>query len=253
MSSSASPPVSPGHPVRTWALRVGAVVAVLVLFAGAATLGGPYVPLLLERVRDAGWAGPVLFVGGYVVATVLGVPGSLLTLSAGALFGLWAGTAWVLVGATLGATAAFLVARHGVRGVVERRVLREPRFAAIDRAIAGNGRRIVFLLRLSPVVPFTLLNYLLGLTKVRLSDFALASVGMIPGTMLYVYTGAVAGEVAAFAGGVAAPRSSATYAVTIMGLFATVAVTIVVTRTARRALQQELARADHPPTTGASA
>jgi uncharacterized membrane protein YdjX (TVP38/TMEM64 family) len=202
--------------------------------------GGRYVPAFAERVRDLGAWGPAAFVAGYVLAAVVGVPGSLLTLAAGAIFGLWAGTLWVFVGATLGASAAFLVARYVARGAVERRAARDPRFRqfqAIDRAIAADGRRVVFLLRLSPAVPFTLLNYLLGLTRVRFADFVVASVGMLPGTLLYVYTGKVAGDVAAAAGRGAPARGAGYYAVLALGLAATVAVTVLLTRAARRALR----------------
>jgi uncharacterized membrane protein YdjX (TVP38/TMEM64 family) len=215
------------------------VLAGAVLLAALVLLGrwgGRYVPEFAERVRALGAWGPAAFVGGYVVATVAGVPGSLLTLAAGAIFGLWAGVLWVFVGATLGASAAFLVGRYVARGAVERRAARDPRFRAIDRAIAADGRRIVFLLRLSPAVPFSVLNYVLGLTRVRFVDFVVASVGMLPGTVLYVYYGKVAGDVAAAAGGGAPPRGAGYYAVLAVGLLATVLVTALVTRLARRAL-----------------
>ncbi|HZF67349.1 MAG TPA: TVP38/TMEM64 family protein, partial [Gemmatirosa sp.] len=183
--------------MATVALVLGAVAALVVL----GRLGGRYIPEFAQRVEALGPWGPAAFVGGYVLATVAGIPGSLLTLAAGAIFGLWAGALWVLAGATLGASAAFLIARYVARGAVERRVGGDPRFRAIDAAIAAQGVRVVFLLRLSPAVPFTLLNYLLGLTRVRLRDFVVASIGMLPGTLLYVYTGKVAGDVAAAAGG----------------------------------------------------
>ena len=112
------------------------------------------------------------------------------------------------------------------------------RFAAIDRAVGEQGRKIVFLLRLSPVFPFNLLNYALGLTKVRFSDYMLASIGMLPGTLLYVYYGALAGEVAALVGGVAPAKGAEYYAVLAIGLAATIAVTTVVTRIARKALRE---------------
>src|SRR6185503_6399832 len=136
-------------------------------------------------------------------------------------------------GATLGACAAFLVARYLARGAVERRLVDYPRFAAIDRAVAREGRKIVFLLRLSPIFPFSLLNYALGLTRVRFADYAVASLGMLPGTLLYVYYGKVLGDVAQVAAGAElgnqAPRDAAYWTVLGLGLLATVAVTFVVT------------------------
>jgi len=172
------------------------------------------------------------------------VPGSLLTLAAGAIFGLVKGTLYVLVGATLGSSAAFLVARYGARNLVERRLAGNAHFQAIDRAIGTDGRRIAFLLRLSPIVPFNVLNYALGLTTIRFVDFVLASIGMLPGTLLYVYYGKLAGDVAALAGGVTAPRGAGYYVLLVLGLVATVVVTTIVTRIAKRALA---AASDGPP------
>jgi uncharacterized membrane protein YdjX (TVP38/TMEM64 family) len=180
----------------------------------------------------------VVFAGAYALATVAFIPGALLTLAAGALFGVVKGSLLVFVGATVGACLAFLLARHGARAAIEHRIAGSERFAAIDRAVAREGRKIVFLLRLSPIFPFVLLNYALGLTQVRFADYAVASVGMIPATLLYVYYGALAGEVAALAGGVAPERGPAGYAVWGLGLVATGAVTWVVTRIARRALAE---------------
>jgi uncharacterized membrane protein YdjX (TVP38/TMEM64 family) len=132
-----------------------------------------------------------------------------------------------------------------------------PRFAAIDRAIGREGRKIVFLLRLSPVFPFVLLNYALGLTRVRLRDYAVAALGMLPGTLLYVYYGKLAGDVATLAAdGTETERGAGYWTLMALGLLATIAVTTVVTRTARRALQQDLEPADRShasPSQGAPA
>ncbi|MGH7534747.1 MAG: TVP38/TMEM64 family protein, partial [Gemmatimonadales bacterium] len=144
----------------------------------------------------------------------------------------------VFIAATLGASAAFLVSRYLARGAIERRLAGNARFAAIDRAIGRQGRKIVLLLRLSPVFPFNLLNYGLGLTQVRFTDYLIASIGMLPGTVLYVYYGKVVGDVARLAGGVDLAKGPAYYAVLGVGLIATILVTTVVTRTARRALRE---------------
>jgi uncharacterized membrane protein YdjX (TVP38/TMEM64 family) len=213
-----------------------AVVAALILLGRQA---GGAVPRFAEWVQGLGIWGPVVFILGYAIATVAFVPGLLLTLAAGAIFGLWRGTAYVMVGATLGAALAFLVARYGARRWIERRMTGNERFAAIDRAVAKEGRKIVFLLRLSPVFPFNLLNYALGLTRVRFVDYVVASIGMLPGTLLYVYSGKLAGDVAALAGGAAPVERDWKYWTLIAaGLLATVAVTAVVTRTARKALKE---------------
>jgi pyruvate/2-oxoglutarate dehydrogenase complex dihydrolipoamide dehydrogenase (E3) component/uncharacterized membrane protein YdjX (TVP38/TMEM64 family) len=209
------------------------------LFAGREA--GAQVPRFAEWVASLGPLGPLVFVVGYAVAVVAFVPASLLTLAAGAIFGIGAGVTYVFCAATLGASLAFLVSRYVARGTIERRLAGNARFAAIDRAVAADGRRIAFLLRLSPAVPFGLLNYAMGLTRIRFVDFVLASFGMLPGTLLYVYYGKLAGDVAALAGGAAVPKDAGYYGVLVLGLAATVIATALVTRTARRALAEATA------------
>ena len=201
---------------------------------------GDAIPRFAAWIEGLGLWAPAIFVAAYAASVVALVPGSILTLAAGAIFGLLKGTVYTFVAATLGAIGAFLVARHLARGAVSKRIAQNPHFTSIDRAIGGQGLKIVFLLRLSPVFPFSLLNYALGLTGVGLRDYALASLGMIPGTLLYVYYGKLIGDVAALAGGAAVERDAAYWAVLMLGLLATVAVTAVVTRAARRALKQEV-------------
>ena len=218
-------------------VRVLVAVAVVALLLIAGRKLGALIPAFTTWVDGLGVWGPVAFVAGYALATVAFVPGSLLTLAAGAIFGLGEGTALVLVAATLGASAAFLVSRYVARGFVERRLAGNERFAAIDRAIGEEGRRIVFLLRLSPVMPFNVLNYALGLTTISVWDFMLAGLGSIPGEIVATYGGKIGGEALALAGQAEGPKDASYYAVLLAGLVATVAATFVVTRTARRALR----------------
>lgn len=201
--------------------------------------GGQYVPAFAETVDGLGVWGPVVFILGYAVATVAFIPGALLTLAAGAIFGLAEGTLYVFIGATLGACLAFLVARYIARSAVERRIEGNEKFAAIDQAVGREGRKIVFLMRLSPVFPFNLLNYSLGLTKVRFLDYALACVGMLPGTFLYVYYGKLLGDVAAVAGGAEVEKGWGYWTVLGLGVLATVAVTWLITKKARAELQKQ--------------
>lgn len=219
-------------------LLIAAGLAGLVL---AGRWAGNLVPQFTEWVAAHGATGALLFVLGYVVAAVAFVPGWILSLSAGAIFGMVKGTALVFVGATLGASAAFLVSRYLARSLVERRLAGNERFSAIDTALGREGRKIVFLLRLSPAFPYNLLNYALGLTSVRFRDFVAGSVGMLPITVLYVYYGKVAGDVARVASGSAIRRGPEYYVLLGLGLIATIVVTTLVTRTARRALQQAAA------------
>jgi uncharacterized membrane protein YdjX (TVP38/TMEM64 family) len=211
---------------------LAAIVLALRFLPIAAWLAG-----LNEYFGRLGLWGIGLFVIVYALAAVLFVPGSALTIGAGFVYGLGWGFVAVSAGSTLGATAAFLVARYLARRRVERWAARDPRFTAIDEAVGREGWKIVLLTRLSPVFPFTLLNYLYGLTRVRLGPYVLASwVGMMPGTLLYVYLGFAGRAVAQVAAG-RTERSPAQYAAWTIGLIATLAVTIYVTRLARRALR----------------
>jgi uncharacterized membrane protein YdjX (TVP38/TMEM64 family) len=217
-----------------WTLAIVVIVAALML-AGHQVAG--FVPAFVAWVDGLGWWGPAIFIVGYVVATVAMVPGTVLTLAAGAVFGIGWGFVWVLTGATLGAIAAFLVSRYVARGMVERK-LADERFEAVDRAVGEHGFKIVALLRLSPAFPFNALNYGLGLTRVRLRDYALACLAMAPGTLLYVYYGAVAGDIAGAAAG-EVERGLEQWLFLGLGLVATVIVTIIITRIARRALREK--------------
>lgn len=222
---------------RTLFVRIALGVAALALLLLAGRRLAAAVPAFQGWVEGLGAWGPLAFLAGYAVAVVAFVPGSLLTLAGGATFGLVRGVVYVWLAATLGAVLAFLVARHLARPWVEQRVATDPRFAAIDGAIASQGGRIVFLLRLSPLFPFSLLNYALGLTRVRFRDYTIASFGMLPGTVLYVYYGSLAGELAHAAGGTT-NRSPAEWGLLGLGLVATLLVTRIVTRLAGRAFRQ---------------
>jgi uncharacterized membrane protein YdjX (TVP38/TMEM64 family) len=245
---AAAPKPSPFVSAAKWAL-IALVVAALYLLGRKA---GGQVPRFAEWVASLGALGPIVFIAGYALAVVAFVPGSALTLAAGAIFGIGRGVVYAFTAATIGSALSFLVSRYAARGAIERRIAGNERFAAIDRAVAADGRRIVFLLRLSPAFPFTLLNYALGLTKVRFVDYAVASIGMLPGTLLFVYYGKLAGDVAALAGGAAVKdKGAAYYGVLALGLVATIAVTAVVTRIARQALAEATANQPGPDTRAA--
>jgi uncharacterized membrane protein YdjX (TVP38/TMEM64 family) len=221
---------------RARALLLG-LAGVSALFF-VARIGGGLLPVAVNWVEGLGYWGPLVFIGLYALATVLFIPGSILTLAGGALFGWASGVVYVFLAAVLGSSLAFLIARYGARGWVEQKLGSSPRFEALDRAVGDQGLKITFLLRLSPVFPFNFLNYALGLTRVGLRDYVVASVGMLPSTFLYVYSGQVIGDVASLAGGASPERGLGYYLVLVLGLGATLAVTTVVTRTARRALAE---------------
>jgi len=197
-------------------------------------------PPLLAFLGDmhgfGGWA-PLVFVLTTAAGVVAFIPGTLFTLVGGAVFGFVRGVLYSFGGAALGSSTAFLIARYIAREAVQRRLARMPRFQSIDRAVAADAVRIVFLLRLSPIMPFNVLNYTLGLTAMRLTDFLLALAGTLPGTIAYAYAGMVMGELAV-AGRAEVPKNATYYAGLVAGLAATVAATFVVTRAARRALSE---------------
>ncbi len=197
---------------------------------------------LVQTMREAGAAGALLYVGAYVAACVLLLPGSLLTLAAGFAYGPVQGTLLVMGASMLGACTAFVLGRTVLRGRIERRLASQPRFAAVDRAVAAQGFKVVLLLRLSPLFPFNVLNYALGLTRVSLRTYALASlIGMFPGTLLYVYLGSLVTSAAQLASG-QRPQGAGPYGQLLFwgGLAATLLATVLITRTARRALAQTL-------------
>lgn len=190
----------------------------------------------LNWVEQMGPIGPAIFILIYIFACVLFIPGAALTLGGGAIFGVVKGSIIVSVASTLGATVAFLVGRYVARDWVVRKIEKNEKFAAIDRAVGEEGWKIVGLTRLSPVFPFSLLNYAYGLTNVSLRDYVLASwIGMIPGTVMYVYLGSLARL-----GVEAQHTTTAQTALKIVGLLATIAVTVYMTRIARRALAQRI-------------
>jgi uncharacterized membrane protein YdjX (TVP38/TMEM64 family) len=178
-----------------------------------------------------------VFVVAYVVASVTLAPAFLLTVAAGAVFGLWQGTILVFVGALLGASAVFAVAAPLGRTRWMGWVTRQTHVSAVRAAVAAEGLWIMFLLRLSPLVPFVLLNYALALSGVRYRHYVVTSVGMLPAIVMYVYYGKVVGDVAVVAAGVSPPRGPAYYALLAAGLVATVVAAQLVTRAARRAVE----------------
>ena len=193
-----------------------------------------------DWVAQMGTAGIFIFIGVYAVATVLLAPGAILTIGAGFAFGLWKGFLAVSGGATIGAALAFLVARFIARDKIEAIAQRNEKFRKIDNAIGKQGAKLIFLLRLSPVIPFNLSNYFYGLTGVRFWPYVLVSwIGMMPGTFLYVYIGTASkASVAAAAGGEAIKHGWQYWMFLGVGLAATIVVTIWVTKIARDALKK---------------
>jgi uncharacterized membrane protein YdjX (TVP38/TMEM64 family) len=236
MSSDKSAPKS------TVGRLVALIIIVIVLFLAMKFLPGQeWLGSFNDWVGQMGVAGIFIFIGVYAVATVLLAPGVILTIGAGFAFGLWKGFLAVSAGATLGASLSFLVARFVARDKVEAIAKRNEKFRNIDSAIGKQGAKLIFLLRLSPAIPFNLSNYFYGLTGVKFWPYVLASwLGMIPGTFLYVYIG-TAGKaaVSAAAGGEAMKHGWQYWTFLSIGLVATIIVTVWVTKIARDALHSQ--------------
>jgi uncharacterized membrane protein YdjX (TVP38/TMEM64 family) len=214
-----------------------AVVAIGVLVLAAKLPIRDWLGALSGRIEALGLWGPVVFGALYAVATVLLVPASVLTIGAGAIFGLLTGFLTVSAASTAGAGIAFLVARYLARERVEKMAQGKPRFAAIDAAIADGGWKVVALTRLSPAIPFNLQNYLFGLTSIRFGPYLLTSwLAMMPGTLLYVYIGHLTGA----AVGGDRQRTTGEWVLLGAGLLATVALTWYLTRRSRQRLSSQI-------------
>ncbi len=227
-------------PLVMKAILVTAVIAALVVVTRFIDLQQIF-RNALTWISGLGPTGPLVFALLYILACVLMLPGSILTLGAGAVFGVVSGSVLVSVASTLGATCAFLVGRYLARDWVGTKIAGNDKFKAIDEAVAGEGWKIVGLTRLSPVFPFNLLNYAFGLTQVKLKHYFIASwLGMMPGTIMYVYIGSLAGDLASLGTGERI-RSTGEWVLYGIGLAATMVVSVFVTRIARRALDARIA------------
>jgi uncharacterized membrane protein YdjX (TVP38/TMEM64 family) len=223
-------------------MKIGGAVALAALAIGAAAVLplSIWVGWLVEWVRAAGATGAIVYALVYVLATVCMIPGSILTVGVGVAYGPIWGTLFVSPVSVLAAAVPFALGRTLARGWVAGWTASDPRFRAVDVAVGEHGFKIVVLMRLSPLVPFNVLNYAFGLTDVKLRDYVLGSfVGMLPGALLYVYIGSMIGEVAALSRGEEAV-GTARQLLSAAGLVATIVVTVFITRLARRALSTKL-------------
>lgn len=197
----------------------------------------------LVWIDNLGYWKLLAFIVIYNLATVLFVPGSIVTMGGGAIFGVFWGSIYVFVASTMGAISAFLIGRYLSRDWVAKQLESHPKFKAIDEAVAREGFKIVFLTRLSPVFPFNLLNYAFGITQVSLKDYCLGSIGMIPGTVMYVYLGSIACECALEGTAIQSTNpqaEAAKWVLRVLGLIATVVVTVYVARIAQKALKDRV-------------
>lgn len=194
----------------------------------------------LIGIQNLGWLGAIAFILLYIITTIALVPGSILTLGAGIIFGVVWGSFYVFLGALLGETCAFLIGRYLVRDWVYRKIQGNRKFLAINKALRKEGFKIILLTRLSPIFPFSLLNYAFGVTGVSLRDYFLRSIGMIPMTITYVYFGSLAVDLASLGDSIAIADQGLQMIIRIFGLIATIAATVYITRIASQALNESL-------------
>ena len=195
----------------------------------------------LTWIQNLGSTGAIVFILIYIIATIAIIPGSILTLGAGFIFGVIWGSVYVLIGAILGETLAFLIGRYLARDWIKQKIAKNQTFTAIDRALNREGLKIILLTRLSPIFPFSLLNYAFGVTGISLRDYFLGSIGMIPMTITYVYTGSLAGNLATIGETTQLTNPTLHWIIRIVGFITTVAATCYITRIARQALDKSLA------------
>lgn len=220
---------------------VARAAGIAVPIVGGVLIGqlvAPWLPAFSEWVHALGVWAPVAFVAAYILAVVLMMPAFLFTMAAGAVFGVAYGSVLVLCGALIGASLAFLIGRYVARDFVHRRVVKNATLLAIDRVIGEDGLRLVFLLRLSPAVPFVLTNYAMGITRVKLRDFVLGTVGLTPIIVAYAAFGS-----ASSAGARTDGSAAVSPLVLTAGIIATVLLGLLLARIVQRALREaEIAR-----------
>lgn len=231
--------------------KIVLIAVFIALLACAFLFGDPkgWLNSAIVAVERLGPWGPVVFALAYVLAAVLMVPGSALTISAGTLFGVFYGTIIVSLASTTAAAVAFLIARYLARDAVAAKTRAIPAFAALDRAFGDDGWKLVGLIRLSPLFPYSLLNYAFGLTSVKFLHYVVASwAAMLPATLLYVYLGSLAR--AGARGGEKSPLEWVMYGV---GLLATLAVTVFITKAAKKAMREQGLPVEKPVAPAAAA
>lgn len=195
---------------------------------------------ILQSIQDLGLVGAIAFVALYIVSTVALIPGSILTLGAGVVFGVVWGSVYVLLGAIIGETCAFLLGRYLARDWISRKIEDNPVFSAFNQALNREGLKIIMLTRLSPIFPFSLLNYAFGVTGISFRDYLLGSIGMIPMTVTYVYLGSLAKDLASIGEATNLANPELQWSIRIIGFLATVGTTVYLTRISRQALDKSL-------------
>jgi len=225
-------------------MAVGGLIAVIVIFNKV--IFQHYLPAILHFIKRLGIWGCFMYIGIFAFATIFVVPGSLLTLCGGFMFGLYLGTLLAWAGACVGSTLAFFNGRYFFHDWVQRKTSKFPRFAAVDAAAANRGWFIVLLFRLTPVLPFNLLNYALSLTRVHPVHYILSTmVGVLPGTVLDAYFGSLAADLADVASGKVGPTPKVQIVLWVVSGFMIIVSVVVLTIIAKRAVAKTMAEQEY--------
>jgi uncharacterized membrane protein YdjX (TVP38/TMEM64 family) len=223
-------------------MAIAIAIAILIIAIRRYDLQQP-IATSFNWMKELGPLGPIVYILIYNIATLLFIPGSVLTIKGGCIFGVFWGSIYVIIAAIIGAVFAFLVGRYLSRDWVAKKMEKHPRFQAIDRAVGKEGWKIVLLTRLSPIFPFNLLNYAFGVTKVSLKDYILGSLGLVPGTLMYVYMGSLLMKFTN-TNMTSMPVNQQTqiieWGMRIIGLLATIGVTVYMTKIAQKALHENI-------------
>lgn len=240
MSTLEHTPSAPSEPVKPW-IRWALLGTLVVGLALAYTLL-PLTEWLTDIARALRGLGPIalaLYVVTYMLASLLFLPAALLSIGAGFAWGALGGFAVAVPSATIAASTAFLISRFFFSGRFRSWLLHQPRLHAVERAVNEKGAPLVFLLRLSPMLPFPLLNYVFGLTLIPYRHFALATfIGMMPVTFMWTYLGSLGAELGGLDGDTPGEVGTAKIAFGVVGGLVTLAVSVWVGRAARRALRE---------------
>ncbi len=196
--------------------------------------------ILLAQVKSFGWWAPLIYVAIYNLATILLLPGSLLTMKGGCLFGWWWGTIYTTIAAMIGAIIAFSIGRHFSRNWVQKKMEKYPKFKLLNAAVKKDGWKIVVLTRLSPIFPFNLLNYAFGVTDVSLRDYTLGSFAMVPATIMYTYIGSLAIDLTTMGTNLNAQTHIMQWSLRLCGLGATLFLMIYLKQWSDKIFQQSL-------------
>ncbi|MGI8548042.1 MAG: TVP38/TMEM64 family protein [Gemmatimonadaceae bacterium] len=212
----------------------GAIIGLGLLLWALGHYSKQYIVPFARWVHGLGPWGPIAFIGTYILADIVLIPATALTLVAGALFGFVAGSVYTFIGAMLGSLGAFFMGRYVVRPLIIKRLQGDDRFALVESAATQGGVRLVALVRLSPILPYTVLNYALGTTRISTRDYVIGTIAILPGTLVYTYYGTVVANLTGLTSGM--HRGIALYLLVAAGVVATVAVIVIITRIAKREL-----------------